>query len=479
MAIAATTRLHAATPSAGAVRAQKPPVAASRRRIRLALFAGFGALLILLVALGLDSVVVLGRLHSSGAQLRQRFQQRTKLLDEIRSQIFLSGTYVRDYLLAPEPGADAQRTRLQALQRNTENALRDYEKDVAPEEQAAFRELRSDIEGYWQVLDRSLQWSPEQRNRRRDAFFYEELVPRRTAMLQVADKVASMNELQLDRGEDVFSRDFDRFRLGSVFTLSITVFCGIAVTIFTMAYLLRLEREAQLRLEESARAQADLKNLTAKLVRAQEDERRSISRELHDEVGQSLSAIAMEADNLLDYEDAPELRTRIEAIRALASRTLEEIRNMALLLRPSMLDDFGLVPALQWQARDAMRRTGLRVDVEASEAAGDLPEEHKTCIYRIVQESLNNAARHAQASAVQITVDSHPGEVVVSVRDDGSGFDTASTRGLGLLGMEERVRRLGGTFTIESKPGRGAAIRASLPVTHLGTAPQDISAAAV
>src|SRR5581483_4467702 len=307
------------------------------------------------------------------------------------------------------------------------------------------------------------------RNRRRNAFFYEELVPRRTAMLQVADRVADLNEVQFDRSEDAFSRDFDRFRFGSILTLSLTVLCGLAVTALTARYLLRLEREVQFRLEESSRAQLNLKDLTAKLVRAQEDERRTISRELHDEVGQSLSALAMEADNLLDFEHAPEVNSRLVAMRGLASRTLEEIRNMSLLLRPSMLDDFGLVPALQWQARDAMRRTSLRIEVQAPEMADDLPEEHKTCIYRIVQESLNNAARHAQASAVRVTVENRDNEVIVAVRDDGSGFDYASTRGLGLLGMDERVRRLGGVFSVESSPGRGTLIRACLPVTHIGT----------
>ncbi len=438
------------------------------RRVWLALIAGFGVLLILIVGTGIDAVIVLSRLHASGTQIRQRFHRRTRALEQIRSQIYLSGTYVRDFLLAPEPsGADAQRSRLQGLEHTTETALHDYEKDLDPEEMASFRELRTDVQAYWQVLNRTLQWTPEQRNRERNAFFYEELVPRRSAMLQIADRIADMNGLELDRGEDTFSRDFDRFRLGFIFTLSITVIGGIAATGLTIAYVLRLENEAQSRLEESKRAQAGLKELSAKLVRAQEEERRAISRELHDEVGQLLSAIVMETDNLLDFNHASEVRARLEAVHESASRTLEETRNMSLLLRPSMLDDFGLVPALQWQARDATRRTGLRVDVDAPETTDDLPEEHKTCIYRIVQESLNNAQRHAQARAIHVTLENAEGGVVVSVRDDGSGFDPRMTRGLGLLGMEERVRHLGGNFAIESQPGRGTSIRASLPLTKL------------
>ena len=128
-----------------------------------------------------------------------------------------------------------------------------------------------------------------------------------------------------------------------------------------------------------------------------------------------------------------------------------------------MLDDFGLVPALDWQARETAKRTGMRVQV-ASEVADELPEEHKTCIYRVVQEALNNCARHAQASAVQVAVRSESNQIMLSVQDDGSGFDTVRVRGMGLLGMEERVRHLGGTFEIDSRPGRGTRLLVSLPL---------------
>ena len=438
-------------------------------RTWMAVLAGFAVLLILIVLTGLDAVTVLGRLHSSGDQMRARFEERTRTLEQIRSGIYLSGTYVRDYLLAPEPGgASAQRGRLQALRRDTESALRQYLKDIDPGQLSDFRALRSEIDEYWRVLENTFNWTPEERNRQRYAFFYEELVPRRTAMLQVADRVASVNETELTRAEEQFSKDFNNFRMGSVITLALTLIGGLLVTGLTMMYLQRLEREAQTRLTESGRAQADLKELSAKLLRAQEEERRSISRELHDEVGQTLSAIVMETDNLLDGDHAPEVRSRLEAVHGLARRTMEETRNMSLLLRPSMLDDFGLVPALEWQARDAMRRTNLRVQLDADSAVENLPEEHTTCIYRIVQESLNNVVRHAQARAVQITLRSNGSGIDVAVQDDGSGFDTTLTRGLGLLGMEERVRHLGGEFRIESRAGRGTLVAASLPVTMVG-----------
>jgi signal transduction histidine kinase len=210
-----------------------------------------------------------------------------------------------------------------------------------------------------------------------------------------------------------------------------------------------------------------LRELSASLLRAQETERRNLARELHDEVGQSLSAILMEAENAACAGEFAEARTHLDSIRSLAGKTVNQVRDLALLLRPSMLDDFGLVPALNWHAREMSKRTGLHIMVSADDAAGDLPDEHKTCIYRLVQEAVNNSARHAHARTVEVKVAHEPHRVFLSVRDDGAGFDTRFVRGLGLLGMEERVHRLGGRLHIDSQLGRGTLVEAELPVVEL------------
>ena len=180
------------------------------------------------------------------------------------------------------------------------------------------------------------------------------------------------------------------------------LFSGLALAIYTSAVILRLQNEVRASLEENIEAKTSLRELSAKLLRAQEEERRALSRELHDEAGQSFSAILLETENLLDTEHGASALAHLESIRNLAQRGMAETRNMALLLRPSMLDDFGLVPALNWQAKETAKRTGLRVQLSAAELPRDLPEEHKTCIYRVMQEALNNVVRHAQASAAQI-----------------------------------------------------------------------------
>ena len=161
---------------------------------------------------------------------------------------------------------------------------------------------------------------------------------------------------------------------------------------------------------------------------------------------------------------AGSVRDRVSSIASMAEKTLNIVRDLALLLRPSMLDDFGLVPALNWHAREMSKRTGLNVRIAADETSDDLPDEHTTCIYRVVQEALNNSARHANARNLQVIVKNEGARVVFSVQDDGSGFDKRFVRGLGLLGMEERVRRLGGELRIDSQMGRGTTISAELPL---------------
>jgi len=438
-----------------------------RRRPWLILVLGFGGLLLLMAAAEVASLLLLNTLRQNDTQLQARFLARNRTLEQIRSNIYLSGTFVRDSLLAPEAtGARAQLSVLENLRRDTGAALDNYSQSLEPEESTPFRALRSEIEAYWKVLDRTFAWTPDERNKYRDAFFYQELVPRRTSMLQIADRIEALNENALKRGNEKLGAVFARLQLGLVAMIALTLLGGAGLAGLTIFHILRLEGEVERRLKESVHSQASLQELSAKLVRAQEEERRKLSRELHDEIGQSFSAVLMEAENLLDLEPAPEVHQRLEAIRAVAEKGVNEIRNMALLLRPSMLDDFGLVPALDWQARETAKRTGMRVQV-SSEVPDELPEEHKTCIYRVVQEALNNCARHAQASTVQVAVRSESSQIQLSVQDDGTGFDTARVRGMGLLGMEERVRHLGGTFEIDSKPGLGTRLEVKLPLAAM------------
>jgi hypothetical protein len=177
-----------------------------------------------MAAAGFDAVVALNSLRDTSVEVRQRFFSRTRLLDQIRSQIYLSGTDVRDYLLAPAPeSAQAQRHKLESLQQENGAALAQYSRGVDAAEKPVLRALDSEVQAYWRVLDETLGWTPAERDRQRYAFFYEQLIPRRTAMLQIADRVAEADEREFNRGEEETAASFSRDRLESVTTLTVTL----------------------------------------------------------------------------------------------------------------------------------------------------------------------------------------------------------------------------------------------------------------
>ena len=191
-------------------------------------------------------------------------------------------------------------------------------------------------------------------------------------------------------------------------------------------------------------------------------------------MGQALGLLLMDVGRLSNQISAnPAGQEIVQRIKTVAERTVQTVRNMALLLRPSMLDDLGLVSALEWYAREISRRGQIEVEVKADNVSESLPDAITVCVYRVVQEAVNNAQLHAHAKNVRVELRQTDAAVDVQVKDDGAGFDPKRTRGMGLLGMEERVKRLGGTLAIESRPGAGTVIRAAIP---LNTTPRNDAA---
>ncbi len=429
---------------------------------RLLLMVGFGGLLLLMAFAGIDSMRVLRAIESRNEAIRKEFLDRNRLLNQIRSDLYLSGTYMRDYLLEPEAGnAAAHKSSLDKDRAEMEAALAAYARRLSPGEVEPYRVLTSDLQNYWHVLEPALRWDAAERRTQSYAFLRDEVLPRRMAMLGIADQIARVNERQLNDDNLQVAALFSQFRFRLTGTVIATLGLGILLAALSMVRILRLEKD-------SVEAGSELKELSARLVKVQENERRAISRELHDEVGQSLSALLVGLSNLsaaIPESAKLELQVHVEEIRGLAQNCVRVVRDLALLLRPSMLDDLGLVPALEWQAREVSRNYGIRVNVAADGVSDALPEDHKTCIYRVVQEALHNAVRHSGATVVRITVKQGTREVSVLVQDDGRGFRPEVTRGLGLVGIEERVATLGGTFRVESHLGRGTLLAIALPLT--------------
>jgi signal transduction histidine kinase len=243
---------------------------------------------------------------------------------------------------------------------------------------------------------------------------------------------------------------------------------GTVVALFSITRTRSLETAAAIHMAEIERNAGELRQLSQKLSKAQEDERRNLSRELHDQVGQTLTALSMELGNVEELRHVPgeAFAQRLSEAKKLNQETLRAVRNISSALRPSVLDELGLAPALQWQGREFTRRSGVPVDLQVDGELTDLPDAHRTCIYRVVQEALTNAARHAGAKSIRMTLHGGPGVLSLTIEDDGSGFDVqrARGRGSGLLNIQERVRELGGRVEFLSAPSRGTLVRCDIPV---------------
>ena len=429
--------------------------------------AGFGSLLLLMVVAGGYALRTLEQVRSSDLEERNVDLRRDHALDRIRTGIYQSAIIMRDYLLAvDEKSGAAQIERFAETREQTSRALAECATLIDPSERAALRELNSELQVYWRLLAFISEIPAENRVMRGSEYLSKQVRQHRAELIQMVDQLDALSARQMAASDARMNETFGRLRGRLTLIVALAVSMGLLLAGFTIWRTLRLERELEQRYQEVLKTQQELAELSARLVSAQEEERRSISRELHDEVGQSLSALLMEAGNAAAHvaPDDAHVRQHVDSIKKLAEASVNIIRNMTLLLRPSMLDDFGLVPALEWQAREVSKRTGIRVQVAAADSTGELPDALKTCIYRVVQEALHNCARHAQARSVRVVVRQEDSRIVLSVEDDGRGFDARRVRGLGLVGMEERVRHLGGAFHVRSTPGAGTKVDVELPL---------------
>lgn len=224
-------------------------------------------------------------------------------------------------------------------------------------------------------------------------------------------------------------------------------------------------------LERSRLMQEQLQQLSRKILLAQEEERKEISRELHDDIAQTLSGINVHLEALSKEATANThgLRRRITRTQRLVAKSVTIVHQFARELRPTLLDDLGLIPALHSLLKDFTKRTGVRVRFTAFAGVEQLSGLKRTVLYRVAQAALTNVAEHAQASRVNVKLQPLPSAVRLEIHDDGRSFDVERvlfTRGrkrLGLLGMRERVEMVGGNFAVESSPGRGTTIRAQVP----------------
>ena len=434
---------------------------------RAALFAGFGTLLILMATVSIDSLYTLGAFETHNTQIRQEFVYREHTLEQVRTGVYESGDIMSDYAVIEShlQSQERLRTEFQSIRNETTASLKACIESLPTDKRESFQHLAEELERYWLKVDPLFALHATGKKGLGHSALRSDVLSQYAEVLAITREVRAVNDNELKETDQRIAETFAQFRRRLLVFGMIGFSFGLILATTTIVYAGRLEKSLQEKYRESLQAQRELKELSKRLVDAEERERRAISRELHDEVGQSLSALLIDVGNLTEMctEDAA-FRRGLHRIKTLAENCVNEVRNMALLLRPSMLDDLGLVAALDWQAREVSKRTGMIVDTVDENVSESLPEEYKTCVYRVVQEALNNCSKHAYAKKVRVVVRQEPNYLRVSIEDDGKGFDASRVRGLGLVGMNERVSQLDGALKVESDPERGTRLRVDLPL---------------
>lgn len=397
----------------------------------------------------------------------------------------MGSIYTRDFLLSTRTdSAETFRNQLLGLKAETDAALGQLE--VAAGKQRSFAGLRANVQEFWTVLEAPLEWSSEARRARAFEFVQAEVAPRRSATGGMVRELMDANQHALQQSEAEFERSRNTALWRLLGMMGLCVVLGLTVVGFSLRYAGRAERESQRRFEEVTQGKKALEQLSARLLEIQEDERRRLSRELHDEIGQTLTALRIEISHAQDAwkTGSPAIQARLEQARRLAEKTVETVRNISLLLRPSLLDDLGLEPALQWQVEEFTRRSGIRCSLYAEGIEEGLPDALTTCVYRVVQEALNNCQKHAGATQVQLRVHQSAQRLTVEIEDNGKGFavdksgNPTGRAGLGILGMKERVASLGGSLALESAEGKGTRLSLILPLVRPGpSAPIELETA--
>ncbi len=441
-----------------------------KSRHRLILSAAFGALIVLILFLGLGAIRRARSIHDEMITAHQSYLETEYLLREIPADLYLGGVLIRDYLLdLSHIRGEWYRARVMTVRERVQNRLDVLETRLGKEETQVLKRLRNEVEAYWASLDPVFEWTPQQKAVLGYVFLRRNVLQHRNTVVALAEQIEKFNTGNLGRERLRLEQTQKRLEefLWRMMWISVVVGAGIAVVSIVRVSTLE-KRDAQQR-ENLEQAEEELRKLSRGLVQALEDERRSLSRELHDAVGQMLTALRMDLANLERFRLSPEkFSESLEDARKLNTETMRSVRDLAMGLRPAMLDDLGLGPALEWQGREFSRRGGIPVTVQVDGTLESLPEPYRTGIFRVVQEALTNCARHAHAKSIRVVVHGSEDWVHVTVQDDGIGFEAGdgTVQGLGLLGIEERIRELGGVVHILSEPRKGTLLKVDVPVKH-------------
>ena len=451
----------------GVVASQSPPGVSS---IRGALVAGFTVVIGLWALAGFVLIRSLVDVERRVVAEHNAFASAAETVSLIRGNVLEASINVRDVLIDADPVArESYRDEIRVLRDAAQARMGTYLRDVASdEERDEWVKLREKLDEYWASRESVLADDLPTNTARAATMLRRNVRPIRKDVLMLLDNLAELQQASRRQHEAEVTVLYARARTHFIWIVAGALLLGVAAAWLATRHVGGLEREIhRQRLSETSN-RLDLERLSARLVDVQEAERRSLARELHDEVGQALTAIKMSIGLALRTPGLPRARLALEEARAVAETTLQGVRDLSQLLHPSMLDDFGLPETLAAYLRNFSKRTGIRAYFSLEGIDERLPPDVEVCIYRIVQEALTNVARHSGALACDVALRRVGDEVELVIADSGRGMPTASDaqdvrRGLGVMGMRERAQALDGRFVLGNRPEGGTQIVVTLP----------------
>ena len=445
--------------------------------IRGVLIAGFATVFGLWLVSGYDLVRRLNAVELRTAAEHQAALRGQRLLSTVRTNVLLGSIYLRDAIIDNRSmSGDYYRRELDAIRGEVERLLSGYVGEVASaEERQIWAQLQSELQVFWKSREIALSPDGPLDSNEAASVLRRRVVPSRNTILQIIDRLSDLQLLSEQRYAADVSALYAELQNRLMVTGALAILVGVLVAVLATYHVSRLEQQIDRQRAEERRTRQELERLSARLVTVQEEERRSLARELHDEVGQALTAIKMDVavalragDALRQVENGARIASWLEDARSIAENTLQSVRDLSQLLHPSMLDDFGLPEALRSHLRAFSKRTGIHTRFMQDGMEERLSPEVEVCVYRIVQEALTNVARHSGARNAIVTLSQVSGALDVTIEDDGQGVRPVpvgvdATRGLGVIGMRERAQALGGSFTMEPRDTGGIRVAVHLP----------------
>jgi len=425
---------------------------------------GLGFMLIIMGLSGVASIQETRRIHQQILSVEDSYRHIENLVEGIRADTSGADILRRDRLLDSSVAGDNYARQLNGLRSKTRTDLERLRGLRPQQESRVLDRLETALRDYWDAATAEFQESPL---KNKTASVRDQFASQSKKIFAVTEELGKLNDENFEARRRELSRAVENLQNDIWETMFTALILGTIIAGASVFRISGLEKESAEYQKATKQAEQRLRQLSQQLVSSQEQERKALSRELHDEIGQLLTALRMELGNLERSRAATggEADTHLDQAKKLAETTLKTTRDIAMGLRPAMLDLLGLGPALEWQTREYSRRYKTPIQLDVAGDLRDLPDPHRTYLYRIVQEGLTNCARHAQAKNIRVSLKDSNGQLAVTVEDDGVGFDQHGgvSYGLGLLGITERVRELCGNIAIQSEPGKGTRLEVMLP----------------